>query len=67
MIDRDEVIKGLRCCKPSFFTVANCVDDLCPYNCYGHEAEGCVDHLIEDAILLLEEHDPASSNQTDRR
>lgn len=54
MPDREKVIKGLKCCKPTWFTVTNCADEYCPYNCYGHnETTGCVDHLIDDALELL--------------
>lgn len=58
MPDRQKVIKGLECCKPAWFTVKNCTDESCPYNCYGHEFTGCVDHLIDDALELLKEQEP---------
>lgn len=59
MADRQKVIKGLECCKPAWFTVKNCADECCPYNCYGHnEIAGCVDHLIDDALALLKEQEP---------
>jgi len=61
MTDREKVIKGLECCKPAWFTVANCADEHCPYDCYGHnEVNGCVDHLIDDALELLKKQNPAS-------
>jgi hypothetical protein len=56
--DREKVIEGLKCCKPAWFTVANCADEHCPYDCYGHnEVNGCVDHLIDDALELLKEQE----------
>lgn len=61
MLDRKKVIEGLKCCKPAWFTVENCVDEHCPYNCYGHNATtGCVDHLIDDVLELLKEQEPVS-------
>ena len=55
MTDRESVIIGLQNCKPSWFTVENCSDDPCPYNRFGHEDGGCVDHLIDDVLELLKE------------
>ena len=55
MPDRESVIIGLRSCKPSWFTVEKCNNDSCPYNRFGHEDGGCVDHLIDDALELLTE------------
>lgn len=61
MVDHKKVIKGLECCKPAWFTITNCADDYCPYNCYGHSAvTGCVDHLIDDALELLKEQEPVA-------
>ena len=58
MTDRESVIIGLQNCKPSWFTVEKCSDDSCPYNRFGHEDGGCVDHLIDDALELLKEQEP---------
>ena len=55
MTDRESVIVGLQNCKPSWFTVEKCSDDSCPYNRFGHEDGGCVDHLIDDVLELLKE------------
>lgn len=58
MADKGKAIKGLECCKPAWFTVTNCANEYCPYNCYGHnEITGCVDHLIDDALELLKEQE----------
>ena len=53
MPDRESVIIGLQNCRPSWFTVEKCSDDSCPYNQFGHEDGGCVEHLIDDALELL--------------
>lgn len=58
MPDRESVIIGLRNCKPSWFTVEKCNNDSCPYNRFGHENGGCVDHLIDDVLELLKEQEP---------
>ena len=55
MTDRESVIIGLQNCRPSWFTVEKCSDDSCPYNQFGHEDGGCVDHLIDDVLELLKE------------
>ena len=68
MTDRESVIIGLRSCKPSWFTVEKCSDDSCPYNRFGHEDGGCVDHLIDDALELLKEQDllPVSEGKVNK-
>ena len=64
MADRKKVIKGLQNCRPSWFTVEKCSDDSCPYNQFGHEDGGCVDHLIDDALELLKEQESLEKKYT---
>lgn len=78
MADKRKVIEGLKRCKPAWFTTFNCRDEECPYNVYGHECDGCVDHLIGDTLELLDgyprtvlyredgEYCPSCSTVTDR-
>ena len=55
MNNREKVIEGLKRCKPAWFTISNCErDDGCPYDHFGHYDGGCVDHLIDDVLELLE-------------
>lgn len=56
MVKKQDVMTGLRLCKPAWFTVENCErGEQCPYHKYGHDIGGCVDHLIDDALELLQE------------
>lgn len=58
MTDRGKVILGLECCRPIWFESVKC-KNKCPYDVYGHNEGGCVDHLISDALSLLKEFEPA--------
>ena len=55
MVEKKDVMTGLRLCKPAWFTVENCErGEQCPYHKYGHDIGGCVDHLIDDTLTLLQ-------------
>lgn len=55
--DLGNVVLGLECCRPIWFESVKC-KNKCPYDVYGHNEGGCVDHLISDAISLLKTQEP---------
>ena len=57
-IEFGKVIDGLECCRPTFFESVRC-KNKCTYDVYGHNEGGCVDHLISDALALLQKFKPA--------
>lgn len=53
MPDRKNVVTGLKCCITHPNEYGDCMSEDCPY-----KSINCVDHLLQDALVLLQAQEP---------
>lgn len=53
MIKLEKVITGLKCCTTHPNEYGDCMSEDCPY-----KSINCVDHLLQDALTLLQAQEP---------